>query len=81
MSDRATIERLVLAEVALANDWVPAKTIRWRLGLTYYEVTTAFRDLMRAGDLDWNGLHDPGSGLYRLPLRAVCVRQRIDVAS
>jgi hypothetical protein len=81
MTDRAAVERLVLAEVALANDWVPAQTIRWRLGLTYCEVTTAFRDLMRAGDLDWNGLHDPGSGLYRLPLREVSVQQPIKVAS
>lgn len=81
MTDRDAIERAVLAEVALANDWVLAKTIRWRLGLTYYEVTTAFRDLVCSGDLEWNGYHDLNSGYYRLPLRAVSVRQRIEVAS
>lgn len=83
MRDRATIERLVLAEVALADGWTSAKDIRKRLGLTYYEVMTALRDLVRVNDLDWNGLHDIDSGLYRLPRRAVGLsfKQRIAVAS
>lgn len=81
MSDLATIERTVLAEVALADEWMSGRAIRWRLGLTYSEVTTALRDLIRSGDLNWNGLHDLDSGRYRLPLREVRVPRRIQVAS
>ena len=72
-------DRAILALLAMSDRWLSALEIQQRLGLERDAVAAALRDLVRGGDLDWDGVvhgeveFAPGLSAvrYHLPLREV----------
>lgn len=77
-------ERTVLALLATSDRWLSAQEIQRRLGLPHAAVAAALRDLVRCGDLDWDGVvhgeidfSSSRAVRYHLPLREVRFGRRI----